>query len=197
MGIKKILESVSSFTELKPLACKAKVHVSFWGTRYITVLGYEGTLPIDALAGKVLELVKKNPHFDETERECGKAIVYPIDMLYRNSDRMAKIRNCFTRLLLFLRLLPIKIKPRRTDIPWRWRECDSPWYTFDYTDGYYKVFYYYTRKQYEIAYREPLGWSGGHKRLNGLDDNYWSGKGYKYSWPESLGIGLEKINDSF
>ncbi|KIC71639.1 hypothetical protein DB41_AT00020 [Neochlamydia sp. TUME1] len=63
MGIKKILESVSSFTELKPLACKAKVHVSFWGTRYITVLGYEGTLPIDALAGKVLELVKKKSSF--------------------------------------------------------------------------------------------------------------------------------------
>ena len=55
MHIKSVLREVQSFAELEPLITKAKAKLSFWGDRYISVVDYEGKLPIDAIATKVLE----------------------------------------------------------------------------------------------------------------------------------------------
>lgn len=59
MQIQNTLSHVNSFFDLLPIVKEAKAELSFFGAQYVSVTGYEGTLEIDALAAKVIDLVKK------------------------------------------------------------------------------------------------------------------------------------------
>jgi len=85
LSIQSKLNNVISFAELEPIVKEAKEDISFCGVRYIYVPGYEGSLHIDALAEKVMELVRKNFDFDEQERSVGQRIASKITLFFKAS----------------------------------------------------------------------------------------------------------------
>lgn len=178
MNIKSVLQEVRTFAELETIVKKAQANLSFWGFRYITVLDYEGTSPIDALAAKVLELVRKNPDFNEVERKHGKTIMRPIDNIYRVSDKLVKKANCLTKFFAKLNSIPnLILSGFRRDVSklrWHWRDCDIVWLktscSGDYK-GFYKIFHFYTETQYKDVFKKiPRNAS---KQLHGLVNFYW------------------------
>ncbi|MFI5333561.1 MAG: hypothetical protein ACHQT8_00135 [Chlamydiales bacterium] len=66
-----VVDIAQSLADLVPLVEQTQVRLSFWGTRYVHLPLLNTTLPIDALAAKVIELVEQNVHFDEIVRAQG------------------------------------------------------------------------------------------------------------------------------
>lgn len=80
------------------------VSTTSWRGRFIQVVGYDGSIEIDALASRVIQIIKdKNFGFAEPERAIGKAIARQINQLYDASDRQLGNSNCFIRLLSLVR----------------------------------------------------------------------------------------------
>ena len=160
-----------SFRELCPLVRHAEVRLSFWGSRYIQVQGYRGTLPIDALAKRVMELIKQNPNFDQHERSHGKTIAPIIDQIYDQSDKQVAEGAWFTKVFFWFRNIPNLIAgPSFTR--WIWKDCDETLASSFPVKSYHKFFKYYTKEQHErdvgpIRERQIIG---GH----GPDYKYWS-----------------------
>ncbi len=170
------LKEVETFSQLKFIAKKAKARLSPSGKRYIIVRGHEGTLPIDALAAKVLELVKKNPDFDEVERRHGKAIIKSIGSIYMKSYRQIVNAKGLTKFLAKLRGIPYLIlscfSRDYSKIQWNWRYCEIETEFTSNPDnrGNYRVFELYTKNQYREVFKkepdeEPI-------KLHGLDIPY-------------------------
>jgi hypothetical protein len=118
----------------------------------LTVKGYDGYLPIDAIAQKITDFVKKNPDFNNVERQCGQKISNNILRIYREIDILVYKSNLVTKCLAYLRnihLEGLKYYPYHTCSEMRWLWKDMEKYAFsEYT--YPSVFYfYYTKKQYE------------------------------------------------
>jgi hypothetical protein len=104
MNIKKTVSEIQSFSGLLPIAERAEVKLSLWGSRHVCVAGYEGTLHIDALASRVMRLLRQvNYEFNETERGPGKRLAARIDQLHAESDRQVMGANLFTQGLVTLR----------------------------------------------------------------------------------------------
>lgn len=104
MNIHTALSGARSFSELLPIADHAEAKLSSWGERYICVAGFSGTLHIDALASRTMELLRQlNYEFSESEREPGKHLAKKIDKLYEDSFRQAEEANPFTRAFNILR----------------------------------------------------------------------------------------------
>lgn len=132
----------------------AKPRFSVCGGRYVDVPGYEGLLPIDAFAGRVIELIqKKGFAYSEEERSNGQALAEAICKLYQKSDEalqryvewhcwgspLYKTRDLFNR---------VKIGSGYTT-----REV---WQDRDDGFEYCKLFSYYTRDQFiEKFHQEP------------------------------------------
>lgn len=159
MKITEAFESAFSIHALKPLVEQATTEVSFWGTRYICVHGHEGTLSIDSLASRVMDIAEKQRFtFSEEERLEGMVISEKIDLLYRTNDAKVKLRNYFTQLFVYLRdALGFCFKSSNlpsyanssSKIRWCWIDCENVNET-----GYNKIFYYYTREQYQAKYKQ-------------------------------------------
>jgi len=135
MSIKTIVEGIRSFTDLLPIAQNAKGKVSFWGNRYIEVIGQNETLHIDILAERVMKLIIQNP-WDEETRTVGKLIAVQINRVYEESDKEIW-RNPFTCVLVFLRTLPDLAR----NIGYRFTNCQTPEKAFCYskTRWYWKA----------------------------------------------------------
>lgn len=103
MDIQTALSNARTFSEILPLAERAEYKVSFWGKHYICVPGYEETLNVSALAGRVIELLQQNKYeFSETERFSGRRLAGRIDYLFEESDRQWNKTNCLIKPLLML-----------------------------------------------------------------------------------------------
>ena len=135
---------------------EAEAKLSCLGGRYIQVTGYSGTSGVDALASRVIELVReKKFEFSEEERAIGKIIATRITQLYDASDMQVQNSNCLTRLLRFLRELPDYILGQCSFYPitcsrtrWDWKEKET-----ECESGAYKhAFSYYTVHQYEVRF---------------------------------------------
>jgi len=147
------LAATQSFADLCVLVRNAKVHLSFWGRRYIKVAGYSGTLPIDALAQRVLELVKQNPNFDQSERSHGKTIAALIDQFYDTSDQQVIDSSWLTKKFVSLRNLPNHLSfcssRNCSKTRWIWKECETVISWHGEHRGYHKIFEYYTKEQHQ------------------------------------------------
>lgn len=97
--VQSVLSNISSFTDLLPIVRKAKEDISFFGCRYIYIEEYDGTLPINALASRVMELAKSTINFSQDEDY--QEIVPLIDAIYLHNDERKK--NPFTRVLCSIR----------------------------------------------------------------------------------------------
>lgn len=112
MTIQKVLSECNSYKDLCTLAELSKPKLSFWGSQYIIVDGYEGTLEINDITKRLFELVKKDYDFNEEERAFGKRIASRINYIYDDIDVQIRASNLFTRIIAFIRGLTLYDTPR-------------------------------------------------------------------------------------
>lgn len=176
VDIKSALKEIESFAQLKFIVKKAKAKLSPLGKRYIKVGDHEGILPVDALAAKVVELVKKNQDFDEVERKHGKAIIAPLNDIYMVCNLKVGRAKGLTKFLAKLRAIPYLIlscfSRSYSKIQWNWCYCEieTEFTSNPDTRGNYRVFDLYTKNQYKNVFnKDPEGKS---IKLHGLDIPY-------------------------
>ncbi len=99
MSILTALNQTKSFACLLTIAASSEEKLSFWGTRYLVVHGYEGTLSIDALALCLFVLAKNNVDFNEHDRGIGQQISEKITKLYASNESRLNNANFFTHIL--------------------------------------------------------------------------------------------------
>ena len=145
----------ADFNQLNNISANAIPSYSFWGTRSIQAVGYEGKAPIDSLTSRVYELVKaKNFEYIKQERVIGKQIATNINRIYATSDKQIANSNLITRLICAFQSLQYyfksnffaTIKPTKSPIRWTWDDNDIELY------GLNHVFDHYTKRQYKIHY---------------------------------------------
>ena len=106
MEIQTALSRASSFSELLQIADLAEPHLSFWGTEFVSVSGYEGTLSIHELAARTLELLQQlNYEFSEEEREQGTRLASRVDNIYYNADDLQKDILCITKIMYIIKTI--------------------------------------------------------------------------------------------
>lgn len=106
MYINEALSQIDSFSEMEPIAQKAQAKLSFWGTRYLYVEGYEGTLDIDAIGARVIEILHRiRCEFTEAERKPGDRLEIKIIQLYDMSFQQIKDANYFTKVLAVIQYI--------------------------------------------------------------------------------------------
>ena len=147
MDIQKTLSETRTMAEFLPIVRNASAEFSFWGARYVSVEGYDGSLSVDALAERIEELVDKNYEFDETERACGKEITSLIDRIYVDSDKAHKHACFLSKLFYIIRQVLANIFYYKCNPPmtrYLWEYCSEN-----------KLFEYYTRQQYINVFKIP------------------------------------------
>lgn len=102
------LNNINSFKELYSIAEKVEENISFGGSRFIHIRGFEGKLPIYALSKRMLEIVriiklKRDVILDKTEYEFEKKLTAKINVIYENNDKRTKNKNPLTQLFCALR----------------------------------------------------------------------------------------------
>ncbi|NGX47636.1 MAG: hypothetical protein K1000chlam3_01015 [Chlamydiae bacterium] len=184
MNINDFFSTVQSYEELYHVAEKATPHHSFFGSRFITVQGYQGQLPLDAIMERVLQLEKKNIEFNETERKYGQFIVKKIDWIYEKSDEQVRASNIFSQLFVYLNDIFFYILPKNRHISWV-RE--------DWKMGFTDLFFeYYTRRQFLKAFwitpevARQSGWDLGFKVSSSKPDRWSVNKAEKVSFFDLL-----------
>ena len=116
ISIDSALRDAQHFQQIRNLAIRATANLSFWGHRWITVRGYSGSLHINDLAKKIL-----NVRIDQ----LGANDRYELRLLQRHINRIVydfRIKElnacCITRIVLFvLKILGRKETPISFDIP--------------------------------------------------------------------------------
>lgn len=140
MSLQNSLYITDKFVELEPIIENVKEDVSFWGTRYVYLEDCEDRFPIDILAGRVIELVKKTKfEFSDEERAAGKKIAAKIDQIYLDNDNRLEEKWLITRILCYL-------KDNFSNYP--------PRFYWECFEG--KAFDYYTASQYCSTFQHPL-----------------------------------------
>ena len=140
MKINECLEKTQSFAELRKIVEKSQPNLSFFGSRYITVEGYEGTLPINSLAKRVLEIRNKDFEFDEIERSHGHYIVHKINEIHNKSELQIEQSNRFTWLLTNVQIIFLCTLDERGD--------------WDYDIS--RTFELYTKQQFQKVFGHPV-----------------------------------------
>ncbi|CRX37631.1 hypothetical protein [Estrella lausannensis] len=137
----------SNFFEIAPIVKNAKEDISFFGGRYIYAEGYEGTVDIDAIAARFMEL--QETHFEPTEeeRKLGREITPLISKLYESN--YSRDKNILTRIFCafrdFLRNVWILFCARGYGTRGSW----------SIDDGDIKFFDAYTSSQYQEVFGTP------------------------------------------
>jgi hypothetical protein len=104
----KIDVEFSKIEKIKELYClfkkPMKLGLSFWGTRFITIEGYEGKLPLAKLVRKVDDIdLYVNNNFSLIERLWyGRKVMFKIDGLYKESAKLVESCNIITYILFLL-----------------------------------------------------------------------------------------------
>jgi len=106
MNVKDLLMQTASIAEIERIIQSAEAKVSFWGSRYISFTDpeYEGTLHIDDLAARVIQIAKERGfEFTQEERVTGRDLAQRITQLYDNCDALVDQVNCLTYCFIKLR----------------------------------------------------------------------------------------------
>ncbi|CDR34248.1 hypothetical protein [Criblamydia sequanensis] len=148
--LKTALSSSSNFIEFASIVKKVKEDISFFGGRYIYAEGYKGSIDIEALASRAIELMANNYEFNQEERITRKEVVSVIDDLFeKNYSR--KVTNIITRICCairdFFRNLAVLLGGvfcGKVSVRWQWKYSDER-----------DSFNYYTRSQYEKVFGKP------------------------------------------
>ncbi|QZA58567.1 hypothetical protein [Candidatus Rhabdochlamydia porcellionis] len=103
MEIDNYIDSLNFSNELaniNQMLSSAQSHVTFWGERVVTVVGYEGSTSLDKLLKKVLCSSGQRSYFDDLstqERIAGIEITNKLKSFYEITDVKISQKNRFTR----------------------------------------------------------------------------------------------------
>jgi hypothetical protein len=154
MKIQKFLSEAQSFTTLLPMAQAAEVKLSMWGSVYVQVPGYGGTLQVADLAARVIKLIK---HFEyeytSNERENGKLLAGRIDSLYREQDRRWSEANYFTVAMGVIRGIFSVFSGLYKYCMWGTNSIRFDWEAELGDNGFNSSFRDYTTKQFEETFK--------------------------------------------
>lgn len=107
MKLKAYVQSCGQdFTEINKLLKEAKVEVSFWGTRKVTVEELQGSISLDQLAQHVFLAAGQCSSYDDfpaNQRVAGIAIMKTLRSFYKITDTKISQANLFTKGLNYLR----------------------------------------------------------------------------------------------
>lgn len=172
-----------TFSELRSIVDHASEGLTFMGYRYLRVDGYNGTVSIDALAARVMELVNKcNFNFSFMERRHGRAIAHKITRMYRSNDKRVQSQNFLIKFMDDLRNIPYRLYDMYAK---EGRYCSATrWYWMEAVgeSQYCNVFNFYTRNQYYYLWhfgRTPSQYSRfihpepNFERVNVYHYNFW------------------------
>lgn len=104
------LNFTNELSEVNQLLSKAAGKITFWGGRVITLPGYKGCVSLDTLVSRINETANKRSKADDLtnqERIDGIEISKKLRKFYDVTDSKLSKRNCFTRLLNWIREFPI------------------------------------------------------------------------------------------
>jgi len=139
-----VLSHFSTLSTVDLIAEGAQEAISFFGYRYIKRDGYISTIPLDALAAKVMGMVKPRFDFNENDRAIYKKLAARINQLFKAND--ARRVNCITRLFCIIRdLWKYLTTPRSMNHRYQW-----------FTQKENETFEYYTPEQYQRAFNAPI-----------------------------------------
>lgn len=106
MNIDEAISSARTFGDIQRVAAVSSAHLSFWGSKYITADGFEGSADIDAIAYRTMEMLKQvNYEFNELERVQGKLLSDKIEELYRDVRIQKFDAGYFTLAITLMRML--------------------------------------------------------------------------------------------
>lgn len=163
MNIQTVLNGVTpynaehSYATFSKLMEKSYTELSFWGSRNVYVIGYQGSVLLEDVMRKVDHLIESHPHFSEGERVIGKDIEEKISQLYSISIGQKKKSSYITSIFM---IIIIWCTPREKRI-----------YNMALE---FKGYSFYTKKQYEeifnVSPREKkiIGYIGDKKLPNSI-----------------------------
>lgn len=150
-NLKTSLEVIKTFHQLASFVRESEAKLSFWGSRYVTFASCYGMLPLDALAERMIAIVKsKGFEYSVEDRALGKCLADRISLLYDQNDAQIRGAGLFTKLLAFISSFSL-FNPRFTTshTRWNWVEADQTEFTSCSGMGYKHIFDFYTSKQYK------------------------------------------------
>ena len=99
--------SSSDLEGARPLIKNAQGETTFWGGRVITTAHHQGSISIDEVANKILNIGLQKSRDDTfssaAERMAGIHVLDRLRLLYQETDEMMKNRNCLTRFFNWIR----------------------------------------------------------------------------------------------
>ena len=103
MNLENSLYKTDQFVELEPIIENVREDISFWGDRYVYIQGSDDRFPIDILAKRIIELMKKTKfEFNDEERAAGKKIAAKIDQIYADNDKRLEGKWFITQILCYI-----------------------------------------------------------------------------------------------
>lgn len=91
----------SNLTEVHDLFNGAATEVSFWGTRLVTVNGYEGSLRLHDLGVDLIGTAKSGDRqLSHEERASGISLTYRLQIFYKETDGKG---NFLARIFMYIR----------------------------------------------------------------------------------------------
>lgn len=99
--LKSAISSANFFSSLAPLVRLACEDISFLGWRYFSVAGYEGRLPLEALAIRVTDLAYEVIRLSSEERVLGRELALLMTRIYQDEKKAAI--NVLTSILCDIR----------------------------------------------------------------------------------------------
>lgn len=163
MKVNTAIKNAHDFKELNDIASSGQPKVSFWGRFYVQYKGsYQGTSSLDSLAKKALELVDKNPNFNEEERVYGRALEQRISWMYDESHDglIYPIQKFGHQFLDVLRMLSNAIKGFYDEcMEYKWH-CRR------------NLFNYYNKKQFKTAFGLTPKEANMDDKKNGIGDGW-------------------------
>lgn len=118
--IQDAINNANSLKELHPIVMGSVTDISFLGRCYIINPNYDGVSDIDQLAKRLMDIIKKDPEFSETERELGKQADRTITRLYNDSDRIYFRKNILTQLFALIQGAFNYLSQKNTHAPISW-----------------------------------------------------------------------------
>ena len=143
------LDSILSLYELSEIASKAKLRLSNCGRVKIIVDEFQGSLGLDALTIKILEIAKiMNYEFNNEDRKNGKKIRKKIDSIYWKYDELYNASSLLKRIFIIFttKILELINSDFSKSVRVKWEE-----------DSYYRMFNLYTYNQFNKEFNKyPL-----------------------------------------
>lgn len=158
MNLESSLYRTDKFVALEPIIENVKEDISFWGIRYVYIQGSKDRFPIDILAKRVIELIRKtNFEFTDKERAAGEKIAIKIDRIYEDNDLRLQNKWFITRILCYISDNLFRTRDDIVkgiyDTRFYWKEGENTTFDF-YTDTQFlEKFNYSPNKESSNKYR--------------------------------------------